>query len=156
MLQEFCATTGYSPPYAAFLLRTYAKRVILGQVTLVPTRPSPWPRQRKHLYGLAVVEGLIWMYHLAGEPCGKRLEAAMPELLHAMARHGTVVLDPLSSEDGLCHHGPAAPGRESQGTEPEACSPDKTREPSQTHSHRLLPGTLGCCSGTGGGRLGES
>ena len=39
MLQESCATTGYSSPYAAFLLRTYAKRVILGSVTLVP--PSP-------------------------------------------------------------------------------------------------------------------
>ena len=97
MLQEFCATTGYSPPYAAYLLRRYAKRVILGAVTLVPTRPSPWPRQRKYLYGLAVVEGLIWMYHLAGELCGKRLQAAMPELLRAMARHGTVVPDPLSS-----------------------------------------------------------
>ena len=36
MLQEFCATTAYSPPYAAYLLHTYAKRVI----TLVPTRPS--------------------------------------------------------------------------------------------------------------------
>jgi hypothetical protein len=31
MLQEFCATTGYSPPYAVFLLRTYAKRAILGE-----------------------------------------------------------------------------------------------------------------------------
>jgi len=30
MLQEFCATTGYSPPYAAYLLRTYAKRMVLG------------------------------------------------------------------------------------------------------------------------------
>jgi len=97
MLQEFCATTGYSPPYAAYLLRTYARRVILGAVTLVPTRPSPWPRQRKHLYGLAVVEALVWMYHLAGELCGKRLQAAMPELLRAMARHGTVVPDLLSA-----------------------------------------------------------
>jgi len=97
MLQEFCATTGYSPPYAAFLLRTYAKRVILGQVTLVPTRPSPWPRQRKHLYGLAVVEGLIWDVPPCRELCGKRLEAAMPELLRAMARHGTVVPDLLSA-----------------------------------------------------------
>ncbi len=26
MLQEFCATTGSSPPYAAFLLRTTAHR----------------------------------------------------------------------------------------------------------------------------------
>ena len=96
MLQEFCATTGYSPPYAAFLLRTYAKRVILRTVTLVPTRPSPWPRERKHVYGPAVVEGLIWLYHLSGDLCGKRLKAAMPELLRAMARHGTVVPDLLA------------------------------------------------------------
>jgi len=39
MLQGFCATTRYRPPYAAYLLRTYAKRVILRGVTLVPTRP---------------------------------------------------------------------------------------------------------------------
>jgi len=84
MLQEFCATTGYSPPYAAYLLRRYAKRVILGAVTLVPTRPSPWPRERKHVYGPAVVAALVWMYHLAGELCGKRLQAAMPELLRAL------------------------------------------------------------------------
>jgi hypothetical protein len=66
MLQEFCATTGYSPAYAAYLLHTSAKRVILGQVTLVPpsplvqgegcfpTRPSSWRRQRKHVVGPAV------------------------------------------------------------------------------------------------------
>ena len=154
MLQEFCATTGYSPPYAAFLLRTYAKRVILGQVTLVPTRPSPWPRQRKHLYGLAVVEGLIWMYHLAGEPCGKRLEAAMPELLHAMARHGTVVLDPLSS--ALLQMGSATVDRllreeKTRGENRRHAPRTKTREPAETHPHRLLPGALGCCSGTGRG-----
>ncbi len=83
MLQEFCATTGYSPPYAAYLFRRYAKRVILGAVTLVPTRPSPWPRERKHVYGPAVVAALVWDV----SPCR---------------------------------------------------------------------GALGCCSGTGGGRLGES
>src|SRR5664280_650472 len=134
MLQEFCATTGYSPPYAAFLLRTYAKRVILGQVTLVPTRPSPWPRQRKHLYGLAVVEGLIWDV----PPCRRALwQAAGGSHAGTPACHGkTRNRGPgsslcLPSEDGLCHHGPAAPGRESQGTEPEACSPDKTREPAE-------------------------
>jgi len=115
MLQEFCATTGYSPPYAAFLLRTYAKRVILGQVTLVPTRPSPWPRQRKHLYGLAVVEGLIWDV----PPCRRALwQAAGGSHAGTPACHGkTRNRGPgsslcLPSEDGLCHHGPAAaPGQ---------------------------------------------
>ena len=35
MPQEFYAITGYSPPYAAYLLRNNAKRVVLGDVTLI-------------------------------------------------------------------------------------------------------------------------
>jgi hypothetical protein len=52
------------------------------------------------LYGLAVVEGLIWIYHLSGELCGKRLQAAMPELLRALERSGTPSL-PHSSRWAL-------------------------------------------------------
>jgi len=132
MLQEFCATTGYSPPYAAYLLRRYAKRVILGAVTLVPTRPSPWPRERKHVYGPAVVAALVWMYHLAGELCGKRLEAAMPELLRAMARHGTVVPDLLSAS--LLRMGSATMDR--------LLREEKTRGENRRHAPRTKPGSL--------------
>jgi len=132
MLQEFCATTGYSPPYAAHLLRTYARRVILGAVTLVPTRPSPWPRQRKHLYGLAVVEALVWMYHLSGDLCGKRLQAAMPELLRAMGRHGTLLPDPLST--ALLQMGSATMDR--------LLREEKTRGENRRHAPRTKPGSL--------------
>lgn len=132
MLQEFCATTGYSPPYAAYLLRTYAKRVILGAVTLVPTRPSPWPRERKHVYGPAVVEALVWMYHLAGELCGKRLQTAMPELLRAMARHGTVLPDPLST--ALLQMGSATMDR--------LLREEKARGGNRRHAPRTKPGSL--------------
>jgi len=132
MLQEFCATTGYSPPYAAYLLRTYAKGVILGAVTLVPTRPSPWPRERKHVYGPAVVEALIGMYHLAGELCGKRLQAAMPELLRAMARHGTVVPDLLSAS--LLRMGSATMDR--------LLREEKTKGGNRRHAPRTKPGSL--------------
>src|SRR5450759_1084874 len=132
MLQEFCATTGYSPPYAAYLLRTYAKRCILGAVTLVPTRPSPWPRQRKHVYGPAVVEGLIWMYHLAGELCGKRLQAAMPDLLHALERSGTMVPDPLHA--ALLHMGSATMNR--------LLRAEKATSKDRRHAPRTKPGSL--------------
>src|SRR5450830_748303 len=132
MLQEFCATTGYSPPYAAYLLRTYAKRVILGAVTLVPTRPSPWPRERKHVYGPAVVVALVWMYHLAGELCGKRLQAAMPELLRAMARHGTALPDPLSA--ALLQMGSATMDR--------LLRAEKAKGGNRRHAPRTKPGSL--------------
>lgn len=132
ILQEFCATTGYSPPYAAYLLRTYAKRVILGTVTLVPTRPSPWPRERKHVYGPAVVEALIWMYHLSGDLCGKRLQAAMPELLRAMGRHGTLLPDPLAVS--LLRMGSATMDR--------LLRDEKAREGNRRHAPRTKPGSL--------------
>jgi hypothetical protein len=132
MLQEFCATTGYSPPYAAYLLRRYAKRVILGAVTLVPTRPSPWPRERKHVYGPAVVEGLIWMYHLSGDLCGKRLQAAMPELLRAMGRHGTLLPDPLA--DALLQMGSATMDR--------LLRAEKAKGGNRRNAPRTRPGSL--------------
>jgi len=132
MLREVCATTGYSPPYAAYLLRTYAKRVILGDVLLVPTGPSPWPRQRKHVYGLAVVEGLIWMYHLAGELCGKQLQAAMPELLRALERSGTRLPDLLSA--ALLQMGSA--------TMDGLLREEKTKGGNRRHAPRKKPGSL--------------
>jgi len=82
MLQEFYATMGYNPPYAAYPLRTSAKRVILGGVTLVPpsplvqgegcfpTRPSPWRRQRKHVVGPVVVEASSGWSTLPGSSAG--------------------------------------------------------------------------------------
>ena len=132
MLQEFCVTTGYSPPYAAFLLRTYAKRVILGEVTLVPTRPCPWPRERKHVYGPAVVEALIAMYHLSGDLCGKRLQAAMPELLRSMARHGTILPDPLAA--ALLQMGSATMDR--------LLRAEKAKANNRRHAPRTKPGSL--------------
>ena len=132
MLREFCATTGYSPPYAAYLLRTYARRVILGAVTLVPTRPSPWPRHRKHRYGPAVVEALVWMYHLAGELCGKRLQAAMPELLRALERSGTKLPDPLHG--ALLRMGSATMDR--------LLREEKTKGGNRRHAPRTKPGSL--------------
>ena len=132
MLHEFCATTGYSPPYAAFLLRTYARRVILGAVTLVPTRPSPWPRERKHVYSPAVVEALVWMYHLSGELCGKRLQVAMPELLHALERHGTSLPDPLHG--ALLRMGSATMDR--------LLREEKAKGNNRRHAPRTKPGSL--------------
>ena len=132
MLQEFCATTGYSPPYAAYLLRTYAKRVILGAVSLVPTRPSPWPRERKHVYSPAVVEALVWMYHLSGELCGKRLQVAMPELLHALERHGTSLPDPLHG--ALLRMGSATMDR--------LLREEKAKGNNRRHAPRTKPGSL--------------
>jgi hypothetical protein len=132
MLREFCATMGYGPPYAAFLLRTYAKRVILGTVTLVPTRPSPLPRERKHVYGPAVVAALVWMYHLSGDLCGKRLQAGMPELLRALERAGTTLQGPL--------HGALL--QMSSATMDRLLRTEKAKETDRKHRSRIRPGSL--------------
>ena len=84
MLQEFCVTTGSSSPYAAYLLRTSAKRVILGGVTLAPLAQTAEARVWSCCSG-----GTRRVYHLARELCGERLQTALPELLHALERSGT-------------------------------------------------------------------
>jgi hypothetical protein len=132
ILQEYCATTGHSTPYAAYLLRTYGKRVVLEGVTLVPTRPSPWHRKRKHIYGPAVVEVLIWVYHLAGELCGKRLQAAMPELLRALERTGTLL--PRVPHAALL--------RMSSATMDRLLREEKAKEKGRKHRPRTRPGSL--------------
>lgn len=54
------------------------------------------------VYGPAVVEGLIWLYHLSGELCGKRLQAAIPKLLRAPERSGTTLPDKV--QEPPCPH----------------------------------------------------
>src|SRR5450830_1861987 len=129
MLQEFCATTGSSPPYAAYLLRTSAKRVILGGVTLVPTRPSPWRRQRKHVYGPALVEALVWMSTLpgssAGGDCRQHFRSSYVPWREAGPWSRILSLLPFSRW-GL-QGGPATTGGEGKRGQPEALLPDKTR-----------------------------
>jgi len=72
------------------------------------------------------------MYHLAGELCGKRLQAAMPELLRAMARHGTVLPDPLST--ALLQMGSATMDR--------LLREEKARGGNRRHAPRTKPGSL--------------
>lgn len=72
------------------LLRTCAKEMTLGDVTLVPAGPSPRPRQRKRMYGPAAVEALVWVHHLAGgvlrqEAAGSARAAAHHPTLPASA-----------------------------------------------------------------------
>jgi len=124
--------TGYSPPYAAYLLRTYTKRVVLGGMTLVPTRPSPWRRQRKHVLGPVVVEALVWVYHLTGEFCGGRLQAAMPDLLQALERSGTMLPDPLGA--ALLHIGSATMNR--------LLRAEKAKGRDRKHCSRPKPGSV--------------
>src|SRR5450756_326649 len=72
------------------------------------------------------------MYHLAGELCGKRLQAAMPELLRAMARHGTVLPDPLST--ALLQMGSATMDR--------LLRAEKAKGNNRRHAPRTKPGSL--------------
>jgi hypothetical protein len=94
------------------------------------------------------------MYHLAGELCGKRLQAAMPDLLHALERSGTMVPNPL----------PAALLRMGSATMDRLLRVEKVKGGNRRHCSRtkpgsllglilggLLPGTLDCLSRVRGG-----
>ena len=159
MLREVCATTGYSPPYAADLLRTYAKRVILGGRDPGPYRALSLAQTAK-----ACVRSCRGRRtHLDVSPCWRALwQATAGSHAGAPACPGEIRDQTsgsslcCSSPNGVCHHGRPPEGGEDQGRKPETCSQNKTRKPVETHPHCLVPGTLGCCSGLCGGGPRES
>gem|GEM_PF-6610028 len=62
---------GLQPSLRSLLTAYIRKAGDPGECNVVPTRPSPWPRQRKHVYGPAVMEGLIWVTHLSRDSVGR-------------------------------------------------------------------------------------
>jgi len=72
------------------------------------------------------------MYHLAGELCGKQLQAAMPELLRALERSGTRLPDLLSA--ALLQMGSA--------TMDGLLREEKTKGGNRRHAPRKKPGSL--------------
>jgi len=84
ILDMVCESTGLSRDRAARLMAAggYQKTRIRSAK---PIRLET--RGRKQKYGTDVVAALITLWELAGCPCGKKLAAAIPELIDALVRH---------------------------------------------------------------------
>jgi len=84
LLEEFCEVTGYERKYALKLLRGHRPG---------PARSAEARKGRGAVYGAAELAAILPVWRTAGEPCGKRLAALLPQWLPWSGKeHGA--LDP--------------------------------------------------------------
>ncbi len=82
VLDEFVAATGYNRSYAAWLLRNHGRRVEVRPGLLVESRVMRRPRkERARIYGHEVFMPLKQVWEIMDFISGKRLKAALPEVV---------------------------------------------------------------------------
>jgi hypothetical protein len=79
ILDEFCETTGMHRKAAVRLLNRKPKPRLIGH-------------GRPQRYGQALVEALVEVWRVSDRPCGKLLKPVLPDLLHALERHGELAV----------------------------------------------------------------
>ena len=99
MLDEFCATTGYSRGYARFVLRNHGRAVWLrGKRIVIGDRHKRQPRLKPRYYDEEVVKTLTRLWELLNYICGKRLVAILPELINKLEQFGELRLPTTRKE----------------------------------------------------------
>ena len=91
LLAQFVEATGYNPVYASRLLRNYGRRQEVAPGVVVEAtgrgrRGNPRPRR----YGGDVLKVLIKVWELMDYICGKRLAAALPQVLPKLVQFNEV------------------------------------------------------------------
>jgi hypothetical protein len=93
MLDQFVEATGYGRHYAARLLRSHGRRVVVAPGVMVKGDVGcRIRRRRRRIYGEDVKRVLIRLWKLLDYLCGKRLVAALPAAIEALERHGELKL----------------------------------------------------------------
>jgi hypothetical protein len=99
ILDEFCATTGYSRGYARFVLRNHGRQVWLaGKRRVVGDVHKRQQRLRPRVYDDDVLKALVTLWELLNYLCGKRLVAIMPELIDKLEQFGELRLAAVIKE----------------------------------------------------------
>ena len=95
MLGEFVASTGYNRVYAARLLRGYGARVeVKPGVFLEGAAGTRKRRVRPRKYGPDVTQVLKQVWETMDYICGKRLAAALPEVVPRLVDWGELEVKP--------------------------------------------------------------
>lgn len=81
ILGEFTAVSGYHRKHAIRLLRADIIKQVKAEVT------------KSRVYGEAVKAALVIIWEAADRICGKRLKAAIPNMIRALEKHGHLQLD---------------------------------------------------------------
>lgn len=81
VLDQFIELTGYNRSYAARLLRQHGKRTRVGTTTIVGDVTKKVERERRRTYTKDVLEALKKIWMIMDCICGKRLKAAIADLI---------------------------------------------------------------------------
>lgn len=100
ILGQFVELTGYVRRYGARLLRQHGKKVTVGTTTIIGDVTKKPVRNRQAVYDSEVVEALRKIWMIMDCICGKRLKAALDELIPVLKRNMEIQLDP-ATEDKL-------------------------------------------------------
>lgn len=97
ILDELVALTGYHRSYAAYVLRSQVRKLILwvqGQPVVLKANPGTPSRRRPRVrtYDKAVLKALRPLWIMADYLCGKRLAPLLPELIPALEKFNELSL----------------------------------------------------------------
>ena len=103
ILKQLIELTGYSRRYAARLLRQQGKKKRVGTIKRVGKITSTdnevkVRRQRQAIYGQDIAEALTKIWMIMDCICGKRLKAAMADLIPVLKQNMEIRLDPVSEQ----------------------------------------------------------
>jgi hypothetical protein len=87
ILARFIELTKYGRRYAARILREHGKKVRVGKTTIIGDVRKKGARKAHRIYDAAVVEALIMIWMIMDCICGKRLRAAMAEVIPVLKRN---------------------------------------------------------------------
>lgn len=98
ILQQFIDLTGYVRRYGARLLRQHDKKTRAGPITIVGDVSKKVRRTRRPIYDDEVVADLRKIWMIMDCICGKRLKAALADVIPVLKRNMEIQLSPASEQ----------------------------------------------------------
>jgi hypothetical protein len=133
ILGEYTQLSGYNRSYAAFLLRNHGRRMRINNNTvLVGDSRKKVKRIRDRTYDEQVVRVLKKVWQIMGFICGKRLKAALKEVIPTLEKYKEIELDKTIREKLL---------KISAATIDRVLAPERKKR-SLRNRARTKPGTL--------------
>jgi hypothetical protein len=98
ILGQFVELTGYVRRYAARLLRQHGKKTRVGTTTIIGDVTKKPVRKREPVYDGEVIEALRKIWMIMDCICGKRLKAALADLIPVLKKNMEIQLKPTTEE----------------------------------------------------------
>lgn len=98
ILGQFVELTGYVRRYAARLLRRHGKKTRVGKTLIIGDVTKKPGRERQSVYDGEVIETLRKIWMIMDCICGKRLKAALADLIPVLKKNMEIQMSPATEE----------------------------------------------------------